>query len=191
MIAGPNGSGKTTIAVEFIPHEDLIDEFLNADEIARGLAPVRPESMALTASKLMLQRFKTLMEEQRSFAFETTASGTNYVKHLEAAKAKGYQISLIFLWLISPEQATRRVQQRVKHGGHLVPEDVIHRRYGAGLQNLFKHYLPLADRVMILDNSSEDSPRRLIARKNLHGDLEILDLRIWKKIEESIYERRI
>src|SRR5438105_5656683 len=109
MIAGPNGAGKTTMTLELIRGCSMLYEFINADEIARGLAPLHPESMALTASKLMIKRLKELLEASKSFAFETTASGTNYVKHLKDAKSKGYEISLTFLWLTSPAQAIERV----------------------------------------------------------------------------------
>ena len=118
MIAGPNGAGKTTMTLELVRSCSMLYEFINADEIARGLAPKHPESMALTASKLMIKRLKELLDADQSFAFETTASGTNYVKHLKSAKTRGYQISLTFLWLSKPEEAIKRVAQRVKQGGH-------------------------------------------------------------------------
>ena len=152
MIAGPNGAGKTTTAMSFISSE-MIDEFINADEIARGLAPLHPESMSLTASKLMLKRLKELLDANKSFAFETTGSGTNYIKHLKEAQAKGYEVHLMFLWLPSADLAVKRVAKRVKQGGHHIPEDTIRRRYYAGLKNLVKHYFPLVDRAIILDNS--------------------------------------
>ncbi len=120
MIAGPNGAGKTTTAMSFISSE-MIDEFLNADEIARGLAPLHPESMALTASKLMLKRLKELLDANKTFAFETTGAGTNYIKHLKEAQAKDYEIHLMFLWLPSPDLAVERVANRVKQGGHQYP----------------------------------------------------------------------
>ncbi len=188
MIAGPNGAGKTTMALELIATRTMFYEFINSDEIARGLAPLHPESMALTASKLMLKRLKGLLETNKSFAFETTASGLNYVKHLKAAKSKGYEVGLAFLWLSSPQQALKRVFQRVKQGGHHVPEEAIVRRYYAGLNNFLIHYLPLADSALIMDNSSEESTKRLIARKNKNSSLEILDKVIWKRIEKAVHE---
>ena len=189
MIAGPNGAGKTTMTLELIADQTMFYEFINADEIARGLAPLHPESKALAASKLMLQRLRELLEPNKSFAFETTASGTNYIKHLAAAKSKGYEIKLIFLWLTSPQQAVQRVTQRVKQGGHHVPEGTVVRRYYAGLKNLLVHYLPLADSAVIMDNSSEESLKRLSARKTKSSDLEILDKTIWNKIEKDAYDR--
>ena len=165
MIAGPNGAGKTTMALELIRGCPMLHEFINADEIAKSLAPKHPESMALTASKLMIKRLKELLDTEKSFAFETTASGTNYIRHLKSAKAKGYEVRLTFLWLSSPEEAVKRVAQRVKQGGHNVPQDTILRRYYLGIKNLITHYLPLADEVLIVDNSSEQSLKRMIAEK--------------------------
>ena len=188
MIAGPNGAGKTTMTLELIRSCSMLYEFINADEIARGLAPKHPESMALTASKLMINRLKELLDADKSFAFETTASGTNYLKHLRLAKAKGYEISLTFLWLSRPEEAVSRVAQRVKQGGHHVPEDSVIRRYYSGIKNLVLHYLPLADEAFIFDNSSEESAKRLIARKNKSSRIDIIDGTIWKKIEEIASE---
>jgi predicted ABC-type ATPase len=190
MIAGPNGAGKTTMTLELIRSCSMIYEFINADEIARGLAPKHPESMALTASKLMIKRLKELLDANQSFAFETTASGTNYVKHLKSAKAKGYEISLTFLWLSKPEEAVRRVAQRVKQGGHHVPEESVVRRYYSGIKNLVLHYLPLADEALIIDNSSkEESSRRVIVRKNKNNPIDILDTTVWKKIKAISNER--
>lgn len=133
----------------------------------------------------MIKRLKELLEANQSFAFESTASGTNYVKHLKSAKSKGYEISLTFLWLSKPEEAVRRVKQ----GGHNVPKDSILRRYYSGLKNLVRHYLPLADEAVILDNSSEESAGRMIPRKIRSDRLDILDREIWEKIEEIAYER--
>lgn len=190
MIAGPNGAGKTTMTLELIKGCSMLYEFINADEIARGLAPKHPESMALTASKLMLKRLKELLDAGQSFAFESTASGTNYVKHLKSAKSKGYQIGLTFLWLSRPEEAVKRVAQRVKQGGHHVPEESILRRYYAGIKNLIVHYLPLADEALIIDNSSkEEASRRVIARKNKNNPIDILDITVWEKIKEIANER--
>jgi len=136
----------------------------------------------------MINRLKELLDNNKSFAFETTASGTNYIKHLQLAKSKKYEINLIFLWLASPEEAMRRVAQRVKQGGHYVSEETIVRRYYAGIKNLLTHYLSLADRAHILDNSSEESTKRIIARKNINGSVDILDRAIWEKIEKVTYE---
>lgn len=189
MIAGPNWAGKTTMTRELITDGSMLYEFINADEIAKALAPLHPESVVLIASKLMIKRLKELLEADKNFAFETTASGTNYVKHLQLAKSKKYEIHLTFLWLANPEEAIKRVAQRVKQGGHSVQDDTIVRRYYAGLKNLLTHYLPLSNLAYILDNSSEKSTKRLIAKKNFDGSMDILDMDIWKKMEKSAYER--
>lgn len=186
MIAGPNGAGKTTTAMSLISKTDMIHEFMNADEIAKGLAPMHPESMSLTASKLMLTRLKELLDANKSFAFETTASGTNYIKHLKEAQSNGYEVHLMFLWLSSPDLAVKRVAQRVVQGGHHIPEDTIRRRYYSGLKNLIKHYLPLSDSALILDNSIAEL-NRIIARKQVAEGLKIEEPDIWKEIEEATY----
>lgn len=183
MIAGPNGAGKTTTAISLISNIVMIDEFINADEIARGLAPMHPESMSLTASKLMLRRFRELIESNKNFAFETTGSGTNYIKHLREAQMKGYEVNLMFLWLPSPDLAVERVAHRVKQGGHHVPEDTIRRRYCSGVKNLIKHYLPLVDKALVLDNSIAGL-NKVIAIKQAVDELKIEQPIIWKEIQE-------
>lgn len=184
MIAGPNGAGKTTTAFSINPNLLDIYEFLNADEIAKGLAPLHPESMQLTASKLMIKRLRDLLKKERSFAFETTASGTNYIKYLQAAREKKYQISLLFLWLSSPDLAIKRVQHRVAQGGHNIPKDTIIRRYYLGMKNLVNEYLNVADSAMIIDNSSSG---KLIAEKQ-GGTLNIHNQKIWGKITREANE---
>lgn len=136
MIAGPNGSGKTTTALPLLSQHlncHAIYEFINADEIARGLAPLHPETMNLTASKLMISRLRELLAANKNFAFETTGAGKNYIKYLEQAQSKGYEINLLYLWLSDENLAVKRVAQRVAQGGHNIPENDIRRRYKQGL----------------------------------------------------------
>lgn len=189
MIAGPNGAGKTTTAVSLISDTSMVYEFINADEIARGLAPIHPESMSLTASKLMLKRFKELLEANKNFAFETTASGKNYIKHLEEAQANGYEVHLMFLWLYSPDLAVQRVAHRVEQGGHYIPEGTIRRRYYAGIKNLIKYYLPLSDTAIILDNSIAKM-NRVIVSKHIIDGLKIEEPDIWKEIQVVANEKK-
>lgn len=181
MIAGPNGSGKTTNAKAAISSLLDIYEFINADEIAKGLAPLHPEKVTLIASKLMVNRLKVLLHEQRNIAFETTAAGINYVKYLTEAKKNGYKVNLLYLWLSSPELAVKRVAKRVEQGGHNIPEDVIRRRYSAGIKNLLKHYLSIADFAVLLDNSSD--AQREIAIKDLNGKYHIKNEEVWKEMQ--------
>lgn len=145
IIAGPNGAGKTTFAENFLPVEADCLNFLNADLIARGIAPFNPESVALEAGKLFLKRMDAIVSNKESFAFETTLSGLNYIERIKEWKQLGYEIILYFLKLPSTEMAIKRVQLRVREGGHDVPEDVIIRRYHRGWENLQKYYKQLAD----------------------------------------------
>lgn len=182
MIAGPNGSGKTTTIKSTLSQHLNIYEFINADEIARGLAPLHPESMNLTASKLMITRLRDLLKANKSFAFETTGAGKNYLKYLQHAQTEGYEINLMYLWLSDENLAVKRVAQRVEQGGHHVPEVDIRRRYKQGLKYLMNHYLPCSDNAIILDNSDVDS-QKIIARKNTGDELIVEDMKTWKIIQ--------
>ncbi|HSX13768.1 MAG TPA: zeta toxin family protein [Chlamydiales bacterium] len=185
MIAGPNGAGKTTTTEAiFYKQDDIYDEFINADHIARGLSPLHPESVNVQAGRLMIQRFHECLSGNKSFVFETTASGLSYVTHLKKAKTMGYTINLIYLWLSSPELAVKRVARRVQQGGHNIPEADIRRRYFRGLKNLINLYLPIADTALILDNSAE---REVVARKELSSQLEIENIEMWEKLQEIVY----
>ena len=184
MIAGPNGAGKTTLAFSLIPDLLKIYEFINADEIARGLAPMQPESVSLAASKLMIKRLRELLAANKSIAFETTASGTNYLKHLQEAQRRQYQFNLLFLWISSEDLAVQRVQQRIAQGGHSVPEETIRRRYHLGLKNVCKYYLPIADSALIVDNSVAGTKRIIAEKKN--NQVKILSPEIWNTIEEFL-----
>ena len=140
LIAGPNGAGKSTSAPALLSDQYDALEFVNADDIAKGLSAFHPEKVAIPAGRILLRRFRELAEANESFAIETTLSGRGYARHIEALKKKGYRFELIFLWLPSVDLAVARVAQRVVLGGHNIPEDVIRRRYQAGLKNFFKLY---------------------------------------------------
>lgn len=186
MIAGPNGAGKTTMAFAVISdRKEIYEEFLNADEIARGLSPLHPEGVNFEAGKLMIKRFHSCLDESKNFIFETTASGLSYATHLKKAKAKGYEINLLFLWLSGPEQAVKRVALRVRQGGHNIPEDAIIRRYYRGLNNLVNFYFPISDTAVILDNSFPEFNAKVIARKERDSRLFIEDEESWKKIQRA------
>lgn len=153
IIAGPNGAGKTTFAREFLPNEAGCPVFVNADLIAAGLAPFTPESAAIPAARLMLRELDRHFASRTSFAFETTLAGRGYLRLIDQWRAAGYRVKLIFLQLDSPEEAIARVAQRVRQGGHNIPETVIRRRYLAGLENFRHHYTPRVDAWMLYDNS--------------------------------------
>lgn len=156
IIAGPNGAGKTTFAREFLPNEAGCPVFVNADLIAAGLAPFAPESAAIQAGRLMLQELDRHFASRTSFAFETTLSGRGYLRQIERWQAAGYRVKLIFLQLASAEEAIARVAQRVRQGGHNIPESVIRRRFIAGLENFERCYAPIVDAWALYDNSGSE-----------------------------------
>lgn len=153
MIAGPNGAGKTTFAREFLPQEAHCPIFVNADLIAAGLAPFAPETAALRAARLMLEELARHSAARASFAFETTLAGRGYARLIRQWQQAGYLVTLLFLRLASPEEAIARVAERVRQGGHSIPEAVIRRRYAAGLENFAALYAPLVDDWALYDNS--------------------------------------
>lgn len=153
IIAGPNGVGKTTFAEDFLPNEADCPIFVNADLIAAGLAPFDPERAAIKAGRLMLEEIFDHVRKGESFAFETTLSGRGYARHIPVWRKQGFTVKLFFLRLTSPELAIARVAQRVKAGGHNVPEATIRRRFTAGLHNLEKIYKPIVDEWALYDNS--------------------------------------
>lgn len=153
IIAGCNGAGKTTASMSVLPEVLKCEEFVNADEIARGLSPFHPEEMAIEAGKLMLSRIELLLSQGRSFAIETTLATRSYKSLVSRAKECGYTVTLLFFWLPSPAMAEMRVASRVASGGHDIPKAVIHRRYWLGLQNLFDIFVPIVDYWSLYDNS--------------------------------------
>lgn len=169
IIGGCNGAGKTTASFNILP--DLLNckEFVNADEIARGLSPFRPESVSIKAGRLMLKRIDELINLNQDFSFETTLSTKSFINTIENAKSKGYYVTLIFFWLESIELAKDRVRKRVSEGGHNIETDVIERRYKAGIKNLFSLYCNKVDLLLIYDSSKAES--ELIAEKEIEDEL--------------------
>jgi predicted ABC-type ATPase len=153
IIAGYNGAGKTTASFTVLPELLQVREFVNADEIARGLSPFQPEKVSIEAGRIMLRRLQDLLAQQADFAFETTLATRSFVGLIDRAKAQGYAITLIYYWLDSVELAVARVQARVAEGGHNIPADVIARRYRAGLNNFLHLYKNRVDYWMLIDNS--------------------------------------
>jgi len=153
IIAGPNGAGKTTFAREFLPVDAACPVFVNADLIAAGLAPFAPESAALQAGRLMLQELARHFAARQSFAFETTLSGRGYLRHIHAWQTADYRVKLIFLQLDSVDEAIARVAQRVRQGGHDIPEATIRRRFTAGRENFERFYAPQVDAWALYNNS--------------------------------------
>ncbi len=164
IIAGCNGAGKTTASMTVLPEVLHCREFVNADEIAKGLSPFRPEEVAVQAGRLMLERIDSLLTRGETFAIETTLATRSYAGLVRRAKAAGYTVLLLFFWLPSPEMAEMRVAQRVAEGGHDIPREVIRRRYWLGLRNLLEIYAPEVDVWSMYDNGG---PMRPIVDRNI------------------------
>lgn len=163
IIAGCNGAGKTTASFTILPEIIECKEFVNADEIARGLSPFQPEKVSFEAGRIMIKRINELLAENDSFAFETTLSTRSYKSKILQAKKQNYRVTLLFFWLNNIELAKERVKTRVREGGHNILEEVIERRYRNGINNLFEIYLPIIDGALIFDNSY--GKHELIAQK--------------------------
>ncbi len=180
IIGGCNGAGKTTASYTVLP--DILEcrEFVNADEIARGLSPFNPTDVAIEAGRLMLQRIEDLLAREESFSIETTLATRSYINLVRRAHTKGYQVSLLFFWLNSPELAIQRVAERVSKGGHNIPEDIIRRRYYSGIRNLFNLYATEVDAWSIYDNSTIN--RRKVAVGGRSIETIISDENIYNQI---------
>jgi predicted ABC-type ATPase len=180
IIAGPNGAGKTTVALKLLPDFLNCNEFVNADFIAKGLSAFNTESVAIAAGRLMLRRLNELTTQKKDFAFETTLSSKIFVPFLKECKEIGYEITLIYIWLESAELAIERIRNRVRDGGHFIPDDVVRRRYERSVSNFVNLYLPLADAWKIYDNTFNEF--RIIAFKEKTELIEIFQKKTTKKI---------
>ncbi len=180
IIAGSNGAGKTTASYTILPEMLNCKEFVNADSIASGLSPFNPERAAFAAGRIMLQRIYQLIPDKQDFAFETTLSTRSYVSLVKFARQTGYEITLLFLWLDSPELAKQRVAERVSKGGHNIPAHVIERRFYRGIQNLFALYMPVCDKWIVIDNRNI-SPE-IIASGRKNEESTVKNIEIWNTI---------
>ena len=182
VIAGPNGAGKSTTAPTLLREALGVTEFVNADVIAEGLSAYSPENVAMEAGRLMLGRLKHLAAARATFAFETTLSSRTFAPWLRALKAQGYKIAIMFFWLATPDQARARVRLRVSRGGHDVPEEVIDRRYHAGLRNFLSLYMMIADTWWVYDNCHFGRPQ-LVAQYT-QETLSIVNEATWNLLSE-------
>lgn len=182
VIAGPNGSGKTTFAMKFLPEFVKCPNFINADLIARGLAPFGPEKAALKAGKLVLQQIQEYSHQKVDFGFETTLSGRSYFRTLKYLKTSGYQLHLFFLWIPSPELAIARIKERVATGGHNIPPEDVRRRFDRGIRNFLGLYGKIFDTWMLFDNS--DIKPSLIA-EYVQNSLRVFDRDKYINIQKS------
>lgn len=155
IIGGANGADKTTAARKLLPDFLGVYEYVNADFIAAGLSPFKPETVALQAGRLMLERLRRLAAEGKDFAFETTLASRSFAPFLVRCRDEGYRVNLVYLWLSSVELAIERVRRRVASGGHNIPEAIIRRRYETGRKNFVTLYIPLSNEWDAYDNSSQ------------------------------------
>jgi predicted ABC-type ATPase len=160
LIAGPNGSGKTTFAREYLPDDARVLNFVNADLIAAGLSPLRPQLAAIAAARLVLQQIDRLVDSGSDFAFESTLSGVGYIPRLKKMRQRGYRIEIIYLRIVSADLAIKRIASRVKQGGHDVPKSDVRRRFSRSWTNFENTYRSLADAWAVYDNSTK--PPKLI-----------------------------
>ena len=186
IIAGCNGAGKTTASFTILPEILDCKEFVNADEIAKGLSPFQPEKVSFEAGRIMLRRINELLESNENFAFETTLATKSYKSKVGEAKSKNYNVTLLFFWLQNVDLAIERVKTRVLEGGHNIELDVIKRRYLNGIKNLFEIYLPIVDEAMIFDNS--EGKHVLLAEKTLDSEIDILDQTKFDKLKNYYHE---
>ena len=188
IIAGCNGAGKTTASFTILPDILGCKEFINADEIARGLSPFQPDKVGIEAGRIMLHRIQELLAQGKTFAFETTLATKSYKNTIKQAQNLGYTVTLVFFSLDSIELAIDRVKTRVLEGGHTIPADVIARRYQNGLKNLFEIYSEIVDEIAIFNNSN--GKPNLIAKKRITQEYKIFDLKMFNHLNSIFHEKR-
>ena len=186
IVAGCNGAGKTTASFTILPEILNCKEFVNADEIAKGLSPFQPEKVSIEAGRIMLNRINELLLLNKTFAFETTLATKSYKSKVLDAQSGNYKVTLLFFWLESEDLAIERVKNRVLEGGHNIESLIIRRRYKNGIKNLFDIYLPLVNELMIFDNSGGKPD--LIAEKTKESEINILNTNQYNKLKIQYHE---
>lgn len=181
IIAGPNGSGKTTFAKKFLPDYAECQNFINTDLIAQGLSPFSPRAAAIKAGKLVLQQIHEFADKEIDFAFETTLSGKSYANLFKKFTQKGYKLHLYFLWIPNCELAIARIKERVLEGGHYVASIDVRRRFRRSISNFFKLYLPLVDSWMLFNNAGT---RPILIAKRKNGQALIVDENLFEQIKK-------
>jgi predicted ABC-type ATPase len=183
LLAGPNGAGKSTAAPDLLHGALQVDEFVNADVIARGLSAFHPEGAAIEAGRVMLTRLRELTSQPRNVAFESTLASRTFAPWIKGPLAQGYALHLFYFWLPSADACINRVRKRKSLGGHFVPEETIRRRYQAGRRNFFELYAPIAKSWSFFDNTQK--PRRLIAAGGLAHAESVYDREVWDTLEKD------
>ena len=186
IIAGCNGAEKTTASFTILPEILACKEFVNADEIAKGLSPFQPEKVQIESGRIMLSRINELLDTDENFAFETTLASKSYRTKIQKAQQKGFNVILLYFWLQNIDLAIERVRTRVLEGGHNVESHVIKRRYKNGIKNLFNIYIPIVDEVMIFDNS--EGKYELLAEKTKETQIDVLNKFKFNQIKQSLDE---
>ncbi len=179
VLGGPNGAGKSTAAPRLLRGALKVDEFVNADTLAQGLSAFRPQDVAVEAGRLTLARLDALEAQRRSFAFEATLASLTLARRLERLSANGYRVHVVYLWLPTVDLALARVAERVRVGGHHVPDDAVRRRFQRGRENFFTRYRVLADKWYMYDASWLDGPR-LVAEGQRNAAVTIHDEQSWQ-----------
>ena len=167
IISGCNGSGKTTASYSLLPEILDCKEFVNSDEFAKSLSPFDPSAASVSASRYMLLKCRYLLDRRQNFCIETTLATRSLLKTIKEAQSRGYEITILYFWLDSPELAIQRVKKRVDAGGHNIPVDTIRRRYYMGLRYFFNDYMPACDFWLLADNTK--SPFTTIAEGSRSG----------------------
>ena len=187
IISGCNGAGKTTASFTILPEMLDCKEFVNADEIAKGLSPFQPESVSFQAGRIMLERIVELLNSGADFAFETTLTTLSYINTINIAKEKGYSVTLLFFWLNDVNLAIERVKTRVSEGGHNIPEDVVRRRYFRGIYNLSYKFIALCDYWIVIDNSKK--PFNFVAEGQSSFEIKVHNDVVWQQIKNQTDEK--
>lgn len=182
VIAGPNGAGKTTFARKFLPYFAHCEEFVNADLVATGLSPFAPQKSALAAGRLVLEKLAELASQGKNFGFETTLSGKTYLNFLKILKKKGYLIHIFYLWLLDESLAVQRIHDRVKQGGHLVPPEDVHRRFGRGLRHFLIDYRHVINNWILFDNSGAEPVKVAFG---INTKTSILNASLYERIQKQ------
>lgn len=183
IISGCNGAGKTTASYTILPEMLDCKEFVNSDEIAKGLSPFNADTMAVAveASRIMYKRIKELIDSTKTFALETTLASRSIANLAKDAQEKGYYVTLLYMWLNTPDLAVERVKNRVATGGHFVNEATVRRRYRTGIINLFDLYIPICDFWIITDNSL--SPMEVIAKGFKGGEQFVNNVNVYNLLK--------
>ena len=189
VLGGPNGAGKSTVAPTLLQRVLRVPEFVNADTIAQGLSAFGPDRAAMAAGRIMVGRLKELARRRVSFAFETTLASRSFAPWIADLVESGYEFHLVFLWLSNPEIALARIAERVRLGGHEVPEDTVRRRYHAGLRNFFRLYQHMTTTWQVLDNSEEEAPRKIVVGRGVTTHI-VSDPATWERITQGFQNAR-